>query len=347
MPAQPSAHICFQTRAWALHRLPCDSCELGDRVPDRAASRSSPAARCCSASCSGVYPISIANSGACDEEGRAFLTDLQIVVYYTAMATTPLAPLTGKRILVTGVTGMVAGPMAAQLAAAGNTVYGAARFADPAQTRARTKPTASPRSASISSSAELDEIPDGLDYVLNFAVAKTNDFGRDLAANADGAAHLMEKVQGVDAFFHCSSGGVYQEHEHDHLKEDAAARRQPPRRRHGELLHLQDRRRDHGAVHRQAPRHPHRHRAAERAVRRHLRVAVLPRDDARARHGDPGAHRCAVAVQPAQPRRHRGVAPLHARVGVDAGERRQLGRRRDRERRGVVRRSSASSSTSR
>ena len=31
----------------------------------------------------------------------------------------------------------------------------------------------------------------------------------------------MEKVQGVDAFFHCSSGGVYQEHEHDHLKEDA------------------------------------------------------------------------------------------------------------------------------
>jgi len=32
-------------------------------------------------------------------------------------------PLTSKRILVTGVTGMVAGPMAAQLVAAGNTVY--------------------------------------------------------------------------------------------------------------------------------------------------------------------------------------------------------------------------------
>ena len=41
--------------------------------------------------------------------------------------------LTGRRILVTGVTGMVAGPMAARLAS-DNTVYGAARFADPAAT---------------------------------------------------------------------------------------------------------------------------------------------------------------------------------------------------------------------
>ena len=49
------------------------------------------------------------------------------------MATTPAPPLTGKRILVTGVTGMVAGPMAARLVAAGNTVYGVARFNDPAQ----------------------------------------------------------------------------------------------------------------------------------------------------------------------------------------------------------------------
>ena len=39
--------------------------------------------------------------------------------------------LSGKRILVTGVTSMVAGPMAAKLAA-DNVVYGAARFQDPA-----------------------------------------------------------------------------------------------------------------------------------------------------------------------------------------------------------------------
>ena len=94
---------------------------------------------------------------------------------------------TGKRILVTGVTGMVAGPMAAQLVAAGNTVYGAARFADPAQREAHEANGITTIRVDLEH-GELDEVPDGLDYVLHFAVAKTNDFGRDLAANADGAA---------------------------------------------------------------------------------------------------------------------------------------------------------------
>jgi UDP-glucuronate 4-epimerase len=129
------------------------------------------------------------------------------------------SPLTGKRILVTGVTGMVAGPMAARLAP-DNTVYGAARFADPTQREAHEAAGITTIRVDLEH-GDLDEVPADLDYVLHFAVAKTNDFGRDLTANADGAAHLMERVQGVDAFFHCSSGGVYQEHEHDHLKEDA------------------------------------------------------------------------------------------------------------------------------
>ena len=136
------------------------------------------------------------------------------------MATTPAPQLTAKRILVTGVTGMVAGPMAARLVEAGNTVYGAARFADPTQREPHEANGISTIRVDLEH-GELDEVPDGLDVVLHFAVAKTNDFGRDLTANADGAANLMEKVQGVEAFFHCSSGGVYQEHEHDHLKEDA------------------------------------------------------------------------------------------------------------------------------
>ena len=40
-------------------------------------------------------------------------------------------PLSGQRILLTGVTGQVAGPLARTLVAAGNTVYGTSRFADP------------------------------------------------------------------------------------------------------------------------------------------------------------------------------------------------------------------------
>ena len=311
---------------------PCDPCELGHglRVEQLLVVV---AQLLLHRHCSGVYPISMRTPVFCQE---AFLTDLQIVVYYSTMATIPLAPLTGKRILVTGVTGMVAGPMAAQLAAADNTVYGGGALR-------RSRPARGARSHGVTTirvdleHGELDEVPDDLDYVLHFAVAKTNDFGRDLAANADGAAHLMERVQGVDGFFHCSSGGVYQEHEHDHLKEDAPLGDSHRAAGMESYSISKIAAETHGAVHRQAPRHPHRHRAAQRAVRRHLRLAVLPRDDARARHGDPRAHRRTVAVQPAQPRRHRGVAPLPAGVGVDAGERRELGRRRGRERRGVVR----------
>ena len=121
--------------------------------------------------------------------------------------------------------------------AADNTVYGAARFADPDAARGARGHGITTIRVDLER-GDLDEVPDDLDYVLHFAVAKTNDFGRDLAANADGAAHLMEKVQGVDAFFHCSSGGVYQEHEHDHLKEDAPLGDSHRAAGHGELLDL-------------------------------------------------------------------------------------------------------------
>jgi UDP-glucuronate 4-epimerase len=119
------------------------------------------------------------------------------------------APLTGQRILVTGVTGQVAGPLARNLVAAGNTVYGTSRFATP---EARAKVTADgviPVAIDLET-AQLDEIPDGLDYAIHMAVSKEQDFTRALAANAEGVAFLVEKVAGVKAFFHCSSCAVYE-----------------------------------------------------------------------------------------------------------------------------------------
>jgi nucleoside-diphosphate-sugar epimerase len=119
------------------------------------------------------------------------------------------APLTGQRILVTGVTGQVAGPLARNLVAAGNTVYGTSRFADPAQREAVEADGIVPVSIDLET-ARLDEVPDGLDYVINMAVSKEQDFDRALAANAEGAAFLVEKTKGVKAFFHCSSCAVYE-----------------------------------------------------------------------------------------------------------------------------------------
>lgn len=129
--------------------------------------------------------------------------------------------LTGKRILVTGVTGWVAGPVAAALASSGNTVFGAARFADPAQREPFTVQGIHPISIDLSKD-RFDEVPDDIDVVLNFAVAKVNDFELAFAANAEGAANLMERCAGAEAFLHCSSTAVYAPDDHNpRLETDA------------------------------------------------------------------------------------------------------------------------------
>ena len=130
------------------------------------------------------------------------------------------APLTDSRILLTGVTGQVAGPLARNLVAAGNTVFGTSRFAD-ADARARVEADGVIPVAIDLETGSFDEIPDDLDYVINMAVAKSNDFDRDLAANAEGVALLIERVAGVRAFFHCSSCAVYEPNGHvSHVETD-------------------------------------------------------------------------------------------------------------------------------
>jgi nucleoside-diphosphate-sugar epimerase len=119
-----------------------------------------------------------------------------------------VAPLTGKRILVTGATGMVGGPLAMALAA-DNTVFGGARFTNE-QKRAELEASGATAVRVDVGSADFDEIPDDLDYVFNFAVARSNDWDADFAANVEGVALLMDRCQNVDAFFQCSTAGVYE-----------------------------------------------------------------------------------------------------------------------------------------
>jgi nucleoside-diphosphate-sugar epimerase len=119
------------------------------------------------------------------------------------------AALEGARILVTGVTGQVAGPLARSLVRAGNTVYGASRFADPAARAAVEGDGVVPVAIDLEE-ARLEEVPGGLDYVIHMAVSKHRDFTRALAANAEGSAFLVEKAAGVRSFLHCSSGAVYE-----------------------------------------------------------------------------------------------------------------------------------------
>ena len=119
----------------------------------------------------------------------------------------PFESLRGKSIVVTGVTGQVAGPVAVALARE-NKVVGAARFKDGAA-RDRLE-GAGVRCVPIDlATGDVAALPSDADYVINFAVAKTNDWELDLQANSGGLAWLMEHHQGAEAFVHCSTTGVY------------------------------------------------------------------------------------------------------------------------------------------
>jgi UDP-glucuronate 4-epimerase len=117
------------------------------------------------------------------------------------------APLTGAKIVVAGVTGQVAEPLACALAV-DNEVYGAARFND-SEARRRLE-AAGVRCVKMDLlEGEPHSLPADADYVLNFAVTKTNDWDVDLQANSGGLAWLMEHHRGARAFLHCSSTAVY------------------------------------------------------------------------------------------------------------------------------------------
>jgi nucleoside-diphosphate-sugar epimerase len=128
--------------------------------------------------------------------------------------------LQGKTIVVTGVTGQVAGPVAAALAA-DNQVIGAARFRDE-QARARLE-GAGVRCVPIDlATGDVAGLPADADYVINFAVSKTNDWNADLAANSGGLAYLMEHHRNAAAFVHCSTTGVYKPLGHHVFAEEDA-----------------------------------------------------------------------------------------------------------------------------
>ncbi len=116
-------------------------------------------------------------------------------------------PLRGRTIVITGATGQVAEPVAVALAA-DNQVIGAARFKD-ASARQRLE-GAGVRCVAIDlARGDVGGLPADADYVVNFAVSKTNDWDLDLQANCGGLAALMEHHQGAGAFLHCSTTGVY------------------------------------------------------------------------------------------------------------------------------------------
>ena len=128
-----------------------------------------------------------------------------------------MTTLEGEKILVTGVTGQVALPLATALAQR-NEVWGAARFSSQ-KARARLE-EAGVRCATVDlAAADFATLPDDFSYVLNFAVHHSQDWDRDIAVNAEAPGLLMAHCRRARAVLHCSSTGVYRPAGHHPLVE--------------------------------------------------------------------------------------------------------------------------------
>jgi len=116
--------------------------------------------------------------------------------------------LVGKRILITGATGAVGGPVARALAV-DNEVVALARFGARGS-RDRLEASGVDCVVVDFERTRFEEIDGDFDIGLNFAVAKTQDFDRDLTANVEALGFLMQRCAGAEAFLHCSSTAVYE-----------------------------------------------------------------------------------------------------------------------------------------
>ena len=123
----------------------------------------------------------------------------------------PVKPvdLAGRKLLITGPTGQVALPVVEHFARIAE-VYALARFSQPEDRDKIEALGATTIQADLAKPDTLQQIPDDIDYVLNFAVVKSGDFDYDLAANAEGLGHLMSRCSRVSAFLHFSSTAVYE-----------------------------------------------------------------------------------------------------------------------------------------
>jgi UDP-glucuronate 4-epimerase len=113
----------------------------------------------------------------------------------------------GSKILITGPTGQIATPIARALAAE-NEVWGIARFTNPAAREDLERAGVRCHPVNLAS-GDFSSLPSDFEYVLNLAVAKSGNWDKDLAANAESVGPLMAHCRTAKAFLHCSSAAVY------------------------------------------------------------------------------------------------------------------------------------------
>ena len=129
-----------------------------------------------------------------------------------------MAGLSGKRVLVTGASGLVALPVAVELAK-NNEVFAVARYSDPAQ--AKLIEAAGAQAVKFDMANEdMSALPKSVDVVINYAVLPPNYGNLAYDVNTGATGRLARRYRDAEAFVQGSTGSLYEYQGERPLRED-------------------------------------------------------------------------------------------------------------------------------
>lgn len=129
-----------------------------------------------------------------------------------------MALMSGKRVLVTGASGLVALPVAVELAK-DNDVFALARWSNPDQ-RKLVEAAGAQAVAFDMANEDLSSLPKSVDVVINYAVLPPNYGNMAYDVNTGGTGRLARHYRDAEAFVHGSTGSLYEYQGERPLRED-------------------------------------------------------------------------------------------------------------------------------
>jgi nucleoside-diphosphate-sugar epimerase len=129
-----------------------------------------------------------------------------------------MAGLSGKKVLVTGASGLVAFPVAAELAK-DNEVFALARWSNPDEKRKIEAAGATAVTFDMAE-ADLSPLPKAVDVVINYAVLPPNYGNLAYEVNLAATGRLARRYRDAEAFIQGSTGSLYEYQGERALRED-------------------------------------------------------------------------------------------------------------------------------
>jgi UDP-glucuronate 4-epimerase len=129
-----------------------------------------------------------------------------------------MTKLSGKRVLVTGASGLVALPVAVELAK-NNEVFAVARYSDPAQKKLIEAAGAQAVQFDMANE-DMSALPKQVDVVINYAVLPPNHGNLAYEVNTAATGRLARRYRDAEAFVQGSTGSLYEYQGERALRED-------------------------------------------------------------------------------------------------------------------------------